>query len=298
MAQDYLMALEAEATAILLEVSREFNNVVILYSGGKDSTVLAHLAHRAFYPRKIPFKFLHIDTGQNFPETLKFRDELARELNIEMIVGSVEECILKGLVTEKKGPGTSRNALQSSALMQEINKYQFDALIGGARRDEEKARAKERIFSHRESSGSWRPEHQRPELWNLYNTKKHEGEHFRVFPISNWTELDIWEYIKRHNIKLPSLYFAHEREVFYRAGAYYAFAPYLELFPGEQVEIRKVRFRTMGDLPCTGGELSEASTLDQVIQEISESRLSERGMRADDKVSQTAMEERKKHGYF
>lgn len=298
MTLDYLSSLEAEAMAIMQEVAREFKNVVILYSGGKDSTVLAHLARRAFYPRQIPFKFLHIDTGQNFSETIEFRDRLAQELEIDMLVGLVQDSIDQGLVKEITGPGSSRNALQSTTLMQEIERHQFDALIGGARRDEEKARAKERIFSHRLASGAWDPEHQRPELWNLYNTHKSAGEHFRIFPLSNWTELDIWEYIRRERIALPSLYFAHEREVFYRAGAYYAYAPFVELFPGEEVKTRKVRFRTMGDLPCTGGELSEAHTLDEVIKEISESTLSERGMRADDKVSITAMEERKKHGYF
>lgn len=295
---NHLAQLESESIYLFREVAEQFEKPVILFSGGKDSILMVHLAMRAFYPAKIPFSILHIDTGHNFPETIEFRDRLVKKFNLDLIVGSVEDSIKKGAAQDERGPYKSRNAIQSITLLEAIDKYQFDALFGGARRDEEKARAKERFFSHRNDFGEWDPKNQRPELWSLYNGKKSHGEHFRIFPLSNWTELDVWEYIRLKNIELPSLYFSHEREVFERKGVLYANESVMELLPEEKVFKASVRFRTMGDITCTGAVLSSAKNLDEVITEIAASRTTERGTRADDKRSETAMEDRKKQGYF
>lgn len=295
---NHLAQLESESIYLFREVAEQFEKPVILFSGGKDSILMVHLAMRAFYPAKIPFSILHIDTGHNFPETIEFRDRLVKKFNLDLIVGSVEDSIKNGSAQDERGPYKSRNAIQSITLLEAIDKYQFDALFGGARRDEEKARAKERFFSHRNDFGEWDPKNQRPELWSLYNGKKSHGEHFRIFPLSNWTELDVWEYIRLKNIELPSLYFSHEREVFERKGVLYANESVMELLPDEKVFKASVRFRTMGDITCTGAVLSSAKNLDEVITEIAASRTTERGTRADDKRSETAMEDRKKQGYF
>lgn len=295
---NYLDELEAEAIYILREVWAQFQNPVILFSGGKDSILITHLAKKAFYPAKIPFPLMHVDTGHNFPETTKFRDELIKDLGIQLIVGSVQDSIDTGRVMEERGKGASRNALQITTLLDAIESNKVDCAIGGGRRDEEKARAKERFFSHRDDFGQWDPKNQRPELWNLLNGKYFEGEHFRAFPISNWTEMDVWNYISRENISIPSLYFAHVREVVFRNGSWIPNSEFLKLDEREEVVTRKIRFRTLGDITITGGIESEADTLEKIALEVSSMRNTERGNRADDKRSETAMEDRKKQGYF
>ncbi|NUQ22673.1 MAG: sulfate adenylyltransferase subunit 2 [Saprospiraceae bacterium] len=295
---DYLTFLENEAIYVFREVAAQFARPVILFSGGKDSIVLVHLAKKAFYPARIPFPLLHIDTGHNFPEILDFRDELAREAGVELLVGSVQEAIDKGRVKEETGPYASRNTLQIVTLLDALKTYQVDAAIGGGRRDEEKARAKERFFSHRDAFGQWDPKNQRPELWNLFNGKKHPGEHFRVFPLSNWTELDVWTYIAREKIQLPPLYFSHSRQVFWRDKVLYGDTPFMVHLPGEEIFEAQVRFRTIGDATCTGAIFSEATTIQDVIEEVIAFRTTERGTRGDDKRSESAMEDRKRVGYF
>ena len=295
---NHLEELEAEAIYVIREVAAQFENPAILFSGGKDSIVVSYLARKAFYPANIPFPLLHIDTGHNFQETLDYRDQLAKDFNARLIVGQVQEMIDKGMANDEKGVNASRNIAQIPTLLQAIETHKFDALIGGARRDEEKARAKERFFSHRDEFGQWDPKNQRPELWNIFNGRKHLGEHFRVFPISNWTELDVWQYIAKEKIQLPSLYFAHKRKVFNRDGTWLSESPFTQTKENEVIEEKMIRFRTMGDITITGAYLSEASNLDEVIQEIAASLSTERGTRADDKRSETAMEDRKKEGYF
>jgi len=294
----HLKELESEAIYVLREVAAQFERPVLLFSGGKDSIVLVHLSRKAFYPARIPFPLLHIDTGHNFPETLEFRDRLAESVNARLLVGSVQESIDTGRAVEEKGINASRNVLQTVTLLDAIERNKFDAAIGGARRDEEKARAKERFFSHRDEFGQWDPKNQRPELWYMFNGKKRMGEHFRVFPISNWTEMDVWQYILAENMDLPSIYFTHERDVFYRDGVWLAAAPFMEMKPTEKVEYRRVRCRTVGDISCTGLTLSTADTVEDIIQEIAATRVTERGGRYDDKRSEAAMEDRKKEGYF
>ena len=296
--RSHLRLLEAESIHILREVAAQFDRAAILFSGGKDSIVLTWLARKAFHPSRIPFPLLHIDTGHNFPETLTFRDEFAGFLGCDVIVRLVQDSIDQGRVTEEKGPSASRNGLQTITLLDAIRELRLDAALGGARRDEEKARAKERVFSHRDAFGQWDPRNQRPELWSLYNGRKAPGEHFRVFPLSNWTELDIWQYVARERIPLPSLYFAHRRRVFEREGMLLAQTPFIEMRPDEIVSERLVRFRTVGDATCTGAVLSAAGTLDDVIAEVAAARVTERGTRGDDKRSDTAMEDRKRQGYF
>ena len=295
----HLKELEAESIYILREVAAQFERPCILFSGGKDSIVLTYLAYKAFYPAKIPFPLVHIDTGHNFPETLTYRYDLVRKLGADLIVGSVQESIDEGKVKEETGYNASRNKLQTVTLLDTLAKYKFDAACGGARRDEEKARAKERIFSHRDEFGQWNPKNQRPELWNIYNGMKNPGEHFRVFPISNWTEMDVWQYIYQEGIELPSLYYTHERKVFFRDGQWLAADPdIIPRRPEEEVVVKEVRCRTIGDVTCTGLTLSHAHSLEDIIDEIASSRVTERGGRADDKRSETAMEDRKKAGYF
>ncbi len=294
----HLKDLESEAIYVLREVAAQFERPVILFSGGKDSIVLVHLSRKAFFPARFPFPLLHIDTGHNFIETLEFRDELVRKLDARLIVGSVQLSIDEGKVVEEKGVNASRNVLQTVTLLDTIEKFKFDAAIGGARRDEEKARAKERFFSHRDEFGQWDPKNQRPELWHLYNGKKRMGEHFRVFPISNWTEMDIWQYILMEDIELPSIYFTHERDIFYRDGVWLATAPFMTMKPEEKIERRRVRCRTVGDISCTGLSLSTADNIEDIIQEIAATRITERGGRYDDRRSDAAMEDRKKEGYF
>jgi sulfate adenylyltransferase subunit 2 len=295
---NHLKELESEAIYVIREVVAQFENPCLLFSGGKDSIVLAYLSRKAFYPARIPFPLVHIDTGHNFPETMEYRDCLIKELGVNLIVGSVQDSIDKGRVKEETGLNASRNALQTVTLLDTIEKNKFDAAMGGARRDEEKARAKERFFSHRDEFGQWDPKNQRPELWNLFNGRKNIGEHFRVFPISNWTEMDVWQYLHIENIPIPKLYFAHDREVIIRDGAILSVSPWLKLRPDEKSEIRRVRFRTCGDMPITGAVESDADTLEKIILEVAASRQTERGTRADDKRSETAMEDRKKGGYF
>ena len=295
---NHLKELESESIYVLREVAAQFENPCILFSGGKDSIVVTHLAIKAFYPASVPFTLLHVDTGHNFQEALDYRDELVKKNGLRLLVASVQEAIDKGLVHEEKGYNASRNALQTVPLLEAIEKNKFDCAIGGARRDEEKARAKERFFSHRDEFGQWDPKNQRPELWNIFNGRKHIGEHFRVFPISNWTEMDVWQYIYQEQIEMPSLYFSHKRKVFERDGVWYAASEYIQNKPDEVVEERVVRFRTVGDITCTGAVFSEASTLEDIIQEVAASRTTERGTRADDKRSEAAMEDRKKAGYF
>ncbi|MGA1581828.1 MAG: sulfate adenylyltransferase subunit CysD [Saprospiraceae bacterium] len=295
---DHLRELEAESIFIIREVAAQFERPVLLFSGGKDSILMVHLARKAFFPARIPFPLLHIDTGHNFPETLEFRDRLVSQLGVRLIVGSVEEAIQRRTVVEEKGIAASRNGLQIPVLLEEIEKGKFDAALGGARRDEEKARAKERFFSHRDEFGQWDPKNQRPELWNLFNGRKHYGEHFRVFPISNWTELDVWQYLAMEQVGLPSLYFAHSRPVFEREGIWLADSPFMQKRSDEQVVEKTVRCRTIGDMTCTGVWPSEATSVDDIIAEIAATRLTERGGRTDDKRSETAMEDRKKEGYF
>jgi len=295
---NHLKELESESIYVLREVAAQFEKPALLFSGGKDSIVMAYLAYKAFYPGKIPFPFVHIDTGHNFEETLTYRDELVAKLGAKLIVGSVEESIRKGRVVEEKGYYASRNKLQTVTLLDTLELYKFDAALGGARRDEEKARAKERFFSHRDEFGQWDPKNQRPELWNIFNGRKNPGEHFRVFPISNWTEMDVWQYILQENIPLPSLYYTHEREVLVRDGIIYAALPAIPRKPDEEVVVKRVRCRTIGDITCTGLTLSTANSLEEIINEIASSRITERGGRADDKRSEAAMEDRKKEGYF
>jgi len=283
---------------VLREVGAQFERPVLLFSGGKDSIVVAWLARKAFHPAPIPFPLLHIDTGHNFPETIVYRDEYAKSLGVDLRVAYVQDSIDKGRVKEETGPTASRNVLQTVTLLDALRDLKADAAIGGARRDEEKARAKERIFSHRDRFGQWDPRNQRPEPWNLYNGRKHPGEHFRVFPISNWTEMDVWQYIAIEQIPMPSLYFAHQRDVFVRDGIYLAASEFIPLIEGEAIERRLVRFRTIGDATCTGAVVSSAATVGEIILETAAARVTERGGRSDDKRSETAMEDRKKAGYF
>ena len=295
---DHLQELEAEAIFVIREVVAQFDRPAILFSGGKDSIVITHLAKKAFYPAKIPLPLIHIDTGHNFPETMTFRDSLVKELGVQLIVGSVQESIDKGRAKEETGLNASRNALQTVTLLDTIEEYKIDAAIGGARRDEEKARAKERFFSHRDDFGQWDPKNQRPELWNIFNGRKNQGEHFRVFPISNWTEMDVWNYILSENIAIPSLYFAHHREAIYRDNSWLPVSEFLSLRDGETIEKKFMRFRTLGDITITGGIESDADTLEKIVMEVASTRSTERGNRGDDKRSETAMEDRKKQGYF
>ena len=294
----HLKNLEAEAIYVLREAAAQFQRPAILFSGGKDSITVTHLAVKAFFPAPIPFPLVHIDTGHNFAETIQYRDDLVKKMNLNLIVGSVQDSIDQGRVAEEKGYSASRITLQTTTLLDTIERHGFDCCLGGARRDEEKARAKERFFSHRDEFGQWNPKNQRPELWNLFNGRKHIGEHFRVFPISNWTELDVWQYMALEKIALPSLYFAHKRRVFERDGMLLAESPNIPMRPTEIASEQLIRFRTIGDITSTGATLSSASTIAQIITEVAASRTTERGGRADDKRSETSMEDRKKEGYF
>lgn len=295
---NHLRELESESIFILREVAAQFENPVLMFSGGKDSILMVHLAKKAFYPARIPFPLLHVDTGHNFPETLEFRDALVEKLGVRLIVASVQDQIDRGIVREEKGFNASRNGLQTSALLDALEKGKYDAALGGARRDEEKARAKERFFSHRDEFGQWDPKNQRPELWNLFNSKKHYGEHFRVFPISNWTELDVWQYLAMEKVDLPTLYFSHKRNVFAREGVLLADSEYIQKKTTEEVKEMDVRCRTIGDMTCTGVWESTAKTIEEIIEEVATTRMTERGGRTDDKRSETSMEDRKKNGYF
>jgi sulfate adenylyltransferase subunit 2 len=295
---NHLRELEAEAIYLIRELAAQFSRPVVLFSGGKDSIVIVHLAIKAFKPGTMPFPLLHIDTGHNFEETIAFRDHLVEKYNLKLIIGNVEQAIKSGMVIEEKGPLASRNGLQTAVLLDEIEKGEFDVAIGGARRDEEKARAKERFLSHRDEFGQWDPKNQRPELWNIFNARKKPGEHFRAFPVSNWTELDIWQYIQEENIELPSLYFSHQREIRQRGELILAESTILGNLPEDKVSFEFVRCRTIGDITCTGLWLSNAKTLDEVISEIKNSNNTERGARLDDARSETAMEDRKREGYF
>jgi sulfate adenylyltransferase subunit 2 len=291
--------LEAEAVHIIREIAAERERPVLLFSGGKDSVVLLHLAWKAFWPAPIPFPVMHVDTGHNFPEVMEFRDRCVADLGVRLIVASVQDSIDTGRVVEETGRRASRNRLQTTTLLDAIERHGFDAAFGGARRDEEKARAKERVVSFRDDFGQWDPKNQRPELWSLFNTRIRRGEHVRVFPLSNWTELDVWEYIRREGLEIPSIYFAHEREVFERDGMLYAVSKFLPRRAGEEPFREWVRYRTVGDMTCTGAVRSRATTLDEVIAEIAATRISERGeTRADDRTSEAAMEDRKREGYF
>jgi sulfate adenylyltransferase subunit 2 len=295
----HLDELESEAIHIMREVAAERERPVLLFSGGKDSIVMLRLAEKAFRPARFPFPVMHVDTGHNFPEVIEFRDRRVAELGERLIVASVQDSIDRGRVVDQTGPRASRNQLQTTTLLDAIEEQGFDAAMGGARRDEERARAKERIFSFRDDFGQWNPRAQRPELWNLYNARIRKGEHIRVFPISNWTELDVWQYVAREGLELPSIYFAHDREVFRRDGMLYAASEFVERFPDEEPFNASVRFRTVGDMTCTGGVLSDAATLVDVVDEIAATRVTERGeTRADDRVSEAAMEDRKRVGYF
>jgi sulfate adenylyltransferase subunit 2 len=295
----HLRALESEGVHVLREVAAGFERPVLLFSGGKDSIVLLRLAEKAFRPARFPFPLMHVDTGENFPEAIDFRDRRVGELGERLIVASVQDSIDQGRVVEETGPRASRNRLQTTTLLDAIGEHRFDCAIGGARRDEERARAKERIFSFRDDFGQWDPKNQRPELWNLYNTRIRPGEHVRVFPLSNWTELDVWEYIQTEQLEIPSIYYSHTRPTFQRDGMIYAYREGQELLPGEQVEQETVRYRTVGDMTCTGGVRSTATTIPQIVKEIAATRTTERGQtRADDKTSEAAMEDRKKAGYF
>ena len=294
----HLKQLESEAIFVFREVAAQFEKPVLLFSGGKDSITMVRLAQKAFWPAKIPFPLLHIDTGHNFEETISFRDWLAEEVGAKLIVRNVQDSINQGRAVEEKGLNPSRNGLQTITLLDALEELKFDAAFGGARRDEEKARAKERMFSHRDEFGQWDPKNQRPELWNLYNGKKRPGEHFRVFPISNWTEMDVWQYVAQEKMSLPSVYFSHKREIVNRGGTLLGKSPYITLLEGEKYEEKIVRFRTVGDMTCTGAVESTASSLEEVIQEVAAARVTERGTRADDKRSEAAMEDRKKQGYF
>jgi sulfate adenylyltransferase subunit 2 len=294
----HLKQLEAEAIYVLRETAAQFENPALLFSGGKDSIVMAHLAYKAFHPARIPFPLVHVDTGHNFPETIEYRDFYADKIGARLVIGSVQKSIDEGRVQEETGPDASRNALQTVTLLDTIEEHGYDACLGGGRRDEEKARAKERFFSHRDDFGQWDPKNQRPELWNLFNGRKHQGEHFRVFPLSNWTEMDIWQYIKEENIDLPSLYFAAERECITRNGTILAISEFVSPRDGEVIEKKSIRFRTMGDATITGAVESTADDFDGIIEEVAAARQTERGNRADDKRSETSMEDRKKEGYF
>ena len=295
----HLDALEAESIHIFREVAPEFERPVLLFSGGKDSLVLLRLAEKAFRPARFPFPIMHVDTGHNFPEVIDFRDRLIERLGERLIVVSVQESIDKGRVVEETGPRASRNRLQTTTLLDAIAEHRFDAAFGGARRDEERARAKERVFSFRDDFGQWDPKRQRPEPWNLYNGRIRNGEHVRVFPLSNWTELDVWQYIAREHLEVPSIYYAHTRQVFERDGMLYAFSPYVQLIDGEEPFEASVRYRTVGDMTCTGAVRSTANTLEDVVSEIGATRITERGeTRADDRVTEAAMEDRKREGYF
>lgn len=295
----HLRMLEAEAIHITREVAAEFERPVLLFSGGKDSVVMLHVAIKAFAPAKIPFPVMHVDTGHNFPEVIAFRDEAVARAGARLVVASVEESIAKGRVVDETGPRASRNRLQTTTLLDAIEEHRFDAVFGGARRDEEKARAKERVYSFRDEFGQWDPKNQRPELWSLYNGRHRQGEHIRVFPLSNWTELDIWQYIAEEDIALPPIYFSHKREVFRRDGMLLAVGPYVTVMEGEDPFEAIVRYRTVGDASCTGAVESTADTIEKVIAEVAATRITERGAtRADDRVSEAAMEDRKKEGYF
>jgi sulfate adenylyltransferase subunit 2 len=295
----HLDALEGESVHIFREVAAEFEKPVLLFSGGKDSAVMLRLAEKAFAPARIPFAVMHIDTGHNFDEVLAFRDARCAEVGVNLVVASVQESIDTGRVVEETGPRASRNRLQTVTLLDAITQHGFDAVFGGGRRDEEKARAKERVYSFRDEFGQWDPKNQRPELWNLYNGRHRKGEHIRVFPLSNWTELDIWQYIAEDGVELPSIYYAHRRQVFRRDGMLLAVTPYVTVMDGEEPEELMVRFRTVGDASCTGAVESSASTIEQVIAEVAASRITERGeTRADDRISEAGMEDRKKEGYF
>lgn len=295
---NHLRELESESIYVIREVVSQFENPAMLFSGGKDSIIMYHLARKAFYPAKVPFPLLHIDTGHNFQETLDFRDWLVAETGVQLIVKYVQDSIDKGRAAEETGYNASRNKLQTVTLLDAIEELKVDCAMGGGRRDEEKARAKERFFSHRDEFGQWDPKNQRPELWNLFNGKKNMGEHFRVFPISNWTEMDVWQYILLDNIAIPNLYFSHEREVFLRDGMLYAKTPFIKNKDSEIIEKRIVRFRTIGDATCTGAIESKAENLEDIIREVAATRVTERGGRADDKRSEAAMEDRKIEGYF
>lgn len=295
---NHLSELENESIFIMREVAAQFENPALLFSGGKDSIVMVHLARKAFWPQRIPFTLAHIDTGHNFEETLVYRDQLVEKLGARLVVGSVQSSIDEGRAAEESGFNASRNVLQTVTLLDTIEKYKFDVAIGGGRRDEEKARAKERFFSHRDEFGQWDPKNQRPELWNIFNGKKHSGEHFRVFPLSNWTEMDVWQYIYQENIEMPSLYFTHRRKAFYRDGVWLAWAPFMKLKPNETVIEDDFRCRTIGDITCTGLSLSKADSLIDIIREIAATRVTERGGRFDDRRSEAAMEDRKREGYF
>lgn len=294
----HLRELESESIYVLREVFAQFQNPAILFSGGKDSIVVTHLARKAFHPAKIPFPLVHIDTGHNFPETIQFRDDLVEKIDAKLVVGSVQGSIDIGSAAEEKGKNANRNAIQTVTLLETIENNQFDACIGGARRDEEKARAKERFFSHRDEFGQWDPKNQRPELWNIFNGKQHHGEHFRVFPLSNWTEMDVWQYILLENIDIPSLYFAHNRKVISRSNSWLPVSDYIQIDENEKIVEKQIRFRTLGDITITGGVESDADTLEKIVEEVASARQTERGSREDDKRSETAMEDRKKEGYF
>jgi len=295
---NHLKEIEAEGIYVIREVAAQFENPALLFSGGKDSIVMTHLAHKAFFPAKIPFPLVHIDTGHNFPETIAFRDNLMKKLGANLVVGSVQQAIDDGKIVEETGYNALRNGLQTSVLLETLEEHKYDAALGGARRDEEKARAKERFFSHRDEFGQWDPKNQRPELWNIFNGKKGVGEHFRIFPISNWTELDVWQYIALEKIDIPMLYFSHKRKCVVRDGVILAETPFLNLRPEETPEEMEIRFRTIGDATCTGASLSGADTMEKIIAEVAMTRVTERGGRADDKRSETSMEDRKKLGYF
>jgi sulfate adenylyltransferase subunit 2 len=295
----HLQALEAEAIHIIREVAAEFERPVLLFSGGKDSAVMLHVAVKAFAPARVPFPIMHVDTGHNFPEVMDYRDQQVSKLGLQLIVASVQQAIDAGKVVEETGPRASRNRLQTAVLLEAIEQHRFDAVFGGARRDEEKARAKERVFSFRDDFGQWDPKNQRPELWNLYNGRHRPGEHIRVFPLSNWTELDIWQYIAAEEVELPPIYFAHRRKVFERDGMLLADSDFVTRLPGEEVEERLVRFRTVGDASCTGAVESSADDVEAIIQEVAATRITERGAtRADDRISEAGMEDRKREGYF
>ena len=295
----HLETLEAEAIHIFREVAAEFERPVLLFSGGKDSLVLLRLAEKAFRPGRFPFPIMHVDTGHNFPEVLEFRDRLIESLGERLIVASVQESIDKGRAAEETGPRASRNRLQIVTLLDAIAEHGFDAAFGGARRDEERARAKERVFSFRDDFGQWEPKRQRPEIWSLYNGRIRKGEHVRVFPLSNWTELDVWQYIAQEGLEVPSIYFAHSRQVFERDGMLYALSPYIQMIDGEVPFEASVRYRTVGDMTCTGAVRSTATTLEEVVKEIAATRITERGeTRADDRATEAAMEDRKREGYF
>jgi sulfate adenylyltransferase subunit 2 len=294
----HLKQLEAEAIFIMREVAAQFERPVLLFSGGKDSIVMVRLAQKAFWPGKIPFPLMHVDTGHNFQEALDYRDKMVKDVGANLIVRYVQDSIDKGRAVEEKGPNPSRNGLQTITLLDALEEFKFDAAFGGARRDEEKARAKERFFSHRDEFGQWDPKNQRPELWNLFNGKKHVGEHFRIFPLSNWTEMDVWQYIAQENIPIPSIYFTHKRTIVNRGGMLLAKSDFITLLKDEVYEERIVRFRTVGDMTCTGAVESTANTLEEIIQEVASARQTERGTRSDDKRSEAAMEDRKKQGYF